>query len=238
VRRTHREGGKGQTHVTYCAISHLSSDLDHEHDFFQFRIWDRNNLTTRQSDWLMRHRAGISMYYRLHEVLVYPVEEPSTKELGWEVYEVETPTSWHVTAGHGHSQSYRRYQFDLDLLERDLRDEGSSPSDHTLYYLGITSFAAVEAGAQLLEDTQADEAAKRSFKEEAQRRIEQGLYYLQQRVEAHIDSEYWEQTWAAMRWIAYAYQVGAGVGTAERPTDHSVLDPPSTRCCCSWCRSS
>jgi hypothetical protein len=43
-------------------------DIDHVHDYFQFQIWDRNNLTTRQSDWLMRHKEGIHMIYRLHEV--------------------------------------------------------------------------------------------------------------------------------------------------------------------------
>lgn len=46
-------------------------DIDHVHDYFQFQIWDRNNLTTRQSDWLMRHREGIHMIYRLHEVRMH-----------------------------------------------------------------------------------------------------------------------------------------------------------------------
>jgi hypothetical protein len=29
---------------------------------------------------------------------------------------------------------------------QDLQDEGESPSDHTLYYLGITHFALIESG--------------------------------------------------------------------------------------------
>jgi hypothetical protein len=260
----------------------LCRDIDMEHDYFQFRIWDRNNYTTRQSDWLMRHRPGIHMVYRLHEVLVYPKEQTTTKEIPWEVsavghsgggggtsrdgstipatrlrcivssvtfwllrhyghqvpsvlclgirlrcpenaerhcrltrgprrgvcvawqvYEVETATSWHVKIGHQHSQSYKRYLFDLSLLEKDLRDEGDRPSDHTLYYLGITHFALIEAGIPLM----TTEAEKAAFVEEVNERVEKGLFFLSERICLHRDSPNWEQTWASMRWLAYSYQV-------------------------------
>jgi hypothetical protein len=46
--------------------------------------------------------------------------------------QVETPTSWHVKTGHGHSQSYRRYLFDLSLLEKVSRP----PHDHP-YFPGL-----------------------------------------------------------------------------------------------------
>ena len=42
------------------------------------------------------------------------------------------------------------FLFDLNLLEKDLEDEGDSPSDHTLYYLGLTHFALIEAKIPML----------------------------------------------------------------------------------------
>jgi hypothetical protein len=66
------------------------------------------------------------------------------KPIDWVVHEIETPGSWHATqAGHGHSQSYTRYQFDLSLLQKDYDELGDEP--HVLYYLGTTYFAALEA---------------------------------------------------------------------------------------------
>lgn len=53
---------------------------------------------------------------------------------------------WHVKSGHQSSVSYNRFLFDLDLLTKDLEEEGDKPEGHTLYYLGITHFALIEAG--------------------------------------------------------------------------------------------
>lgn len=53
---------------------------------------------------------------------------------------------WHVKTGHQHSVSYNRFLFDLDLLTKDLEEQGNKPEAHTLYYLGITHFALIEAG--------------------------------------------------------------------------------------------
>ena len=65
------------------------ADLDMDHDYFQFKIWDRNNITTRQSDWLMQHREGTYMVYRLHEVSSRPLVAASfhcLKELSLVLY--------------------------------------------------------------------------------------------------------------------------------------------------------
>lgn len=45
------------------------------------------------------------------------------------------------------------------------------------------------------------------FAEEINRRVEAGLHYLNERIERHLNSSNWEQTWASMRWLAYSYQV-------------------------------
>ena len=73
----------------------------------------------------------------------------ASKQLGWEVREVEVPgrASWHTSpqANHGHSQSFNRYLFDLELLERDRNDMPDDP--HVLYYLGVrSSFATAALG--------------------------------------------------------------------------------------------
>jgi hypothetical protein len=67
--------------------------------------------------------------------------QPS-KPLAWEVKEVEVAgrASWHTDANHGHSQSFNRYLFDLELLERDREDMPDDP--HVLYYLGVRRHAS------------------------------------------------------------------------------------------------
>jgi len=56
---------------------------------------------------------------------------------------VKNRKSWHQEVQHGHSQSFNRYLFDLDLLEKDHLEFPDDP--HVLYYLGATNFAALEA---------------------------------------------------------------------------------------------
>lgn len=101
------------------------SDLD-EHDSYQFKIWDRSGLTTRNSNWLMRHHEGLYFEFYVHEFLKFSHGGPYQdlqKELTWEVSEVESGNSWHQTVGHGSggnrraSQTYKRFLFDLSLLE-------------------------------------------------------------------------------------------------------------------------
>ena len=66
------------------------------------------------------------------------------KALDWKVHEVEVKgrKSWHSTLNHGHTQSYKRYLFDLELLRQDEEEFADDP--HVLYYLASTSFAALE----------------------------------------------------------------------------------------------
>ena len=45
-----------------------------EYDVFRFTIVDRSGITTRQCDWLLRHRAGLAMRYHLHEVRCDDIE--------------------------------------------------------------------------------------------------------------------------------------------------------------------
>ena len=145
----------------------------------------------------------MSFSYRLHEqlqVTADPALELS-KLLSWEVYEVEVKgrNSWHTTqVNHGHSQSFNRYLFDLALLEKDFAEMPDDP--HVLYYLGATNFAALEALVGRGEHTITPQMTEW---------IESGIKYLELRTLPHHirNSEIpQEQTWAAMRWLAYAYQ--------------------------------
>ncbi len=56
-------------------------------DVYRFTIYDRNGYTTRQIDWLLRHRQGLGMRYHLHEVL--NIGYYSWADVSWVVHEVE-----------------------------------------------------------------------------------------------------------------------------------------------------
>eukprot|EP00614_Pseudopedinella_elastica_P006442 CAMPEP_0172611392 /NCGR_PEP_ID=MMETSP1068-20121228/31082_1 /TAXON_ID=35684 /ORGANISM="Pseudopedinella elastica, Strain CCMP716" /LENGTH=470 /DNA_ID=CAMNT_0013415351 /DNA_START=208 /DNA_END=1617 /DNA_ORIENTATION=+ len=179
------------------------SEVDFDHLAFQFKIFDRNAHTSRMSEWLVLHREGLSFTHRLHEQL-HVQSDPAmkvSKELSWTVREVERPgrNSWHQSqVDHGHSQSFNRYLFDLDLLAKDLADEPDDP--HVLYYLGATNFAALEA---LLG------RGEHAITPEVTNWINEGIKYLELRLADHHvanTSVHQEQTWASMRWLAYAYQ--------------------------------
>jgi hypothetical protein len=43
--------------------------LKFEADVYRFTIFDRNGITTRQMDWLLRNKPNLRMRYHLHEVL-------------------------------------------------------------------------------------------------------------------------------------------------------------------------
>ena len=118
----------------------IKYDLQATAIIYEFTIFDRNGVTDRVSNWLLRHRAGLRMKYHVHEVLDFDHcdarESFSELSLTWVVREVEQSGSWHTTVGHGHSMSAQRYLFDLSLLEKDLAMYGHDP--HTHYYLGAT----------------------------------------------------------------------------------------------------
>ena len=129
--------------------AHLNkNDLDFTHDSYQFKIWDRNGLTTRYCNWLMRHQPNLRYDYYVHEFLRFPnatlpngdvmIGGPhfkTQKIIPWEVAEAESDSSWHQTVGHGAkkgaSATYKRFLFDIALLEREQLDPMYKDSAHT-----------------------------------------------------------------------------------------------------------
>ena len=211
LREAWRKFGRSTTHVLtidpdWDPVTLLKSDIDLMHDTFSFLVFDRNGMTTRNVNWLRRHEKGLKFKYRLHEVLE-PSANTSSKLLSsWRIYEREVPgrLTWHATSQseiffqngtkvRGHSQSYERYLKDLKLLDLDLKDLG--PEDpHTLYYLGATHLAALEAmlGVGTHARTPATDA-----------HVDNAIFYLERRV--RIQSSFDEMLWASMRWLAHAY---------------------------------
>uniref|UniRef100_A0A7S3NFA2 Glycosyltransferase 2-like domain-containing protein n=1 Tax=Aureoumbra lagunensis TaxID=44058 RepID=A0A7S3NFA2_9STRA len=190
----------------------IKDQLDFEHRKFSFLVYDRNGLTTRNVAWLIRHEEGLEFRYRLHEVLVLPKNSiyntTNLRMLSWQVKEVEVKgrRTWHTTehgnaTNVGHSMSYKRYLRDLDLLYLDLEELG--PNDpHTLYYLGATHLACIDAILGV---------GFHKLTEQVLYHINQGIFYLEQRVQPNIidlanriggNSE---ETWAAVRWLAHSY---------------------------------
>lgn len=182
------------------------SELDWMHRNYLFLVWDRNGLTTRTLNWLVRHEPGLKFERRLHEQLVQPGELGPVKRVSWKVLEREVSgrRSWHTTDANGHSQSYERYLKDIKLLEADLVDLG--PNDRqTLYYLGATHLSALEAMVGIGEHQRTPQT---------EYHVSCGIRYLERRLsirELDIDlsqqprTRINEQTWAAMRWLAHAY---------------------------------
>lgn len=159
-------------------------DLDDTVDVFRFTAFDRNGVTRRRMDWLLKHRAGLAMRYHLHEVLDIGMYD--VKNIFWEVREIEKPGSWHTTVGHTDSFAADRYKFDLDLLYKDLAAFGHDP--HTHYYLGVTHDAfASKASKQLGENHP-----------EVQQHAELARVNLELRATAQYEDEFPDQRWAVM----------------------------------------
>lgn len=161
-------------------------DLDLIHDAFRFLIYDRNGLTTRRCDWLLRHRKGLAMRYHLHEVLDIG-ETYSPSPIKWVVREIEQKGSWHTTVGHGHSMSAARYKFDLELLEKDKLAYGHNP--HTHHYLGITHEAYAEGLFK---------ANGGKMTSEIQFHFDEAVKYFTKRITEVYEPEFMEERWACM----------------------------------------
>lgn len=84
--------------------------------------------------------TGLKMRYNLHEVL--DIGTYSVKDVPLIAREIEQAGTWHTSVGHGDSMSAKRYQFDLDMLYKDLKIFNHDP--HVHYYLGITHQAYAE----------------------------------------------------------------------------------------------
>jgi len=164
------------------------NDLDDTVDVFRFIAYDRNGITRRRMDWMLRQKQGLAMRYHLHEVL--DIGYYSVKDIKWVVHEIEQMGSWHTTVGHGNSRSSKRYGFDLNLLYKDLLTFGHDP--HVHYYLGITLHAYaetlfVETGS--LNHNIINEAVK----------------YLEKRIYSVYTDEFIEERWACMYILGSVY---------------------------------
>ena len=62
-------------------------DLDLSADVFRFLSYDRNNVTTRRMDWILRQKPGLKMRYHLHEVL--DIGRYTVKNIPWVIHEIE-----------------------------------------------------------------------------------------------------------------------------------------------------
>ncbi|GMI10243.1 hypothetical protein TrVE_jg91 [Triparma verrucosa] len=186
------------------------SDLTHSIETYQFKIWDRSGLTTRNTNWLMKHTPGLYFEYYVHELLRFAHGGPyldRQKNLKWEVSEVESGNSWHQTVGHGEagnrgaSRTYKRFEFDLSLLEREQKDLRYTDSQHTLYYLGAIYCAMVEGSP----DYSVPFLTGLPLTPTQQEHAEKCVYYHTKRIELHKDSINTELTYASHRWLPYSY---------------------------------
>jgi hypothetical protein len=150
-------------------------------DVYRFTVFDRNGVTRRAMDWLLKHRKGLKMKYRLHEVL--DIGQYTFKEIGWIAKEVEQSGSWHTTVGHVDSMSIARLNFDLALLHKDLEDFGDDP--HVYYYLGVTYNAVAEK--QYLQQGFLNKTA-----------TAHAVEFATLRLTANFTAEFMEERWATM----------------------------------------
>lgn len=179
------------------------SELTGNFDAFRFTAFDRNGFSKRRMDWLLRHRKGLAMRYSLHEVL--SIGQYTVKNIDWVVHEIEKPGTWHTTVGHSNSMSAQRYEFDLNLLHKDLIEYGHDP--HVHYYLGITHEAYY---SKSMAEVGANQTAYRHHLDEA-------IKYLTIRATAsHYDDEFVEQRWAAMFSLGTIYAGVTKVGSKHQ----------------------
>lgn len=161
------------------------TELDFEHDVFRFTAYDRNGVTRRKMDWLLRNKPNLRMRYHLHEVL--DIGLYTVKQINWVVHEIEKPGTWHTTVGHGNSMSAKRLLFDLTLLKKDLTLYHHDP--HVHYYLGITEYAYVEAMFK---------ESRSGLTDELLNHLNESVEFLKLRLTSRYEAEFVEERWASM----------------------------------------
>eukprot|EP00903_Cladosiphon_okamuranus_P016556 g15273.t1 len=194
------------------------SELDFGHVSFPFLVWDHSGHTSRLVGWLLRFDEDLRFKYRVHEVL--DTRALPSKLVGWEVRVLESGSNWNANL-HQHSRSSERFLFDLKLLEMDYLDD---PTDlHTLYYLGITTFAYLESlvGKGTHENTP-----------ELQALVAGGMSYLGQAIDLHGDMKNSELVWGSKRWLAYGYHFFIGDKEKAEAAYEACLDYDPARVDC------
>lgn len=165
-------------------------------EVFRFTVYDRNKITTRRIDWMLRHRQGLKMRYHLHEVL--DIGYYSWTDTAWEIDEIEQEGTWHNEEGHVTSFAAKRYKFDLDMLKKD-QDMYQNDS-HVDYYLGVTHNSYAE---KLLESRKAGNAID---DQEVQHHYDKAVHHLKRRATGVYKEEFTEQRWGCMLTLAYTYE--------------------------------
>ena len=183
-------------------------------EVYRFTIFDRNGVTTRRIDWLLRNREGLGMRYHLHEVL--NIGYYTWTDISWITKEIEQAGTWHTTEGHADSFDPKRYLFDLSLLQKDKDMYTDDP--HVDYYLGVTHHAYAsklrerensrievqnEKKANVAESTSSSSpssssSSNRETELEIQDHLELAAMHLETRATKHYQHEFTEQRWGAM----------------------------------------
>jgi hypothetical protein len=175
---------------------HLAQLIAANAEVFRFTVYDRNKVTTRRIDWMLRHRQGLAMRYHLHEVL--DIGYYTWTDTTWEVDEIEQSGTWHNEVGHSTSFAPERYKFDLEMLEKDRVLYQNDP--HVDYYLGITHNSYAE---KLLESRQAGNIIDNR---EVQDHYDKAAHHLKLRASGVYAEEFTEQRWGSMLTLATAYE--------------------------------
>jgi hypothetical protein len=193
-------------------------DLDFFHEVFRFTVYDRNGASTRQVDWLLRHKENLKMRYHLHEVLDIGYY---TKILSipWQVHEIEKPGTWHTTVGHGNSMSPNRYKFDLEMLHRDELQYGHDP--HTHYYMCVTN----EAFASSTFNNNG-----RVWTSEVADSYDAAARYCELRLKSSYSDEFIEERWGVLYTLGSIYFVKMSNGNDSFEV-RLYIDSKATVCC-------
>lgn len=150
---------------------------------FRFKIYDRNGFSTRNCDWLLKHRKGLKMKYHLHETI--DIGTYQHVAVDFVLHEIEKPGTWHTTVGHGNSMTGKRSLFDLDMLYKDLALYDHDP--HTHYYLGVTH-----------EHVATQNSKNGIFNNDTEWHYEMALKFMNLRLRSYYKDEFTEERWGVM----------------------------------------
>lgn len=182
-------------------------------EVFRFTVYDRNRVTTRRIDWMLRHREGLAMRYHLHEVL--DIGYYSWADTSWTVDEIEQNGTWHNEVGHINSFDAKRYQFDLSMLAKDKAMYAKDA--HVDYYLGITHHSYADKLLERLDEgmNTLSDLEKGALIVEADRHLHLAVESLNTRSSSSYTEEFEEQRWGAMMLLGSSYEESRWSGHSE-----------------------